>query len=74
MNVGGQNVRALLDTGASISVMSSNFLNKTSYHSAKLIKPQHQKIKGVTGNYLKVLGMLDTNLEMDQTYRGKGGN
>lgn len=65
MNVGGQNVRALLDTGASISVMSSNFLNKTNYRSAKLIKPQHQKIKGVTGNYLKVLGMLDINLEID---------
>lgn len=65
MNVGGQNVRALLDTGASISVMSSNFLNKTSYQSAKLIKPQHQKIKGVTGNYLEVLGMLDINLEID---------
>lgn len=65
MNVGGQYVRALLDTGASITVMSSNFLNKTTYHSAKLIKPQHQKIKGVTDNYLKVLGMLDTNLEID---------
>ena len=65
LNVGGQNVRALLDTGASITVMSANFLQKTCHNGAKLMKPIHQNIKGVTGNYLQVLGMLDIGLDID---------
>lgn len=30
-----------------------------------MIKPQHRKIKVVTGNYFKVLGMPNTNLQID---------
>ena len=52
LTVGGCSVlKALLDTGASISVASSDFISKTSLANEKLLPPTHGRIKGVTGNF-----------------------
>ena len=54
----------MLDTGASISVASSDFISKTSLANEKLLPPTHGRIKGVTGNFLNVLGVLLIVLEI----------
>lgn len=65
INVGNKRIRALLDTGASITIVSQEFLGKTCYKDSPLLSAKHPKVKGVTGNYLKVLGMLDIEIFID---------
>ena len=44
---------------------SSDFISKTSLANEKLIPPTHGRIKGVTGNFLNVLGVLPIVLEIE---------
>ena len=54
----GKRTNALLDTGASLTVASSAFIQKTRCSSASLQPPTHPIIRGVTGARLHVLGVL----------------
>lgn len=49
---------ALLDTGASITVASASFINKTSLARTSFLPATHPVIKGVAGARLTVLGVL----------------
>ena len=64
--VGECDVKALIDTGASITVASSRFLSKTSYRETTLDPPRHRRIKGVSGHMLEVLGVLEIPIELGQ--------
>lgn len=55
--VNGVKTNALVDTGASISVISTAFLSKTSFANSVLQKPDYHFVNGV-GGQLKVLGKL----------------
>ena len=55
--VNGVKTNALVDTGASISVISTSFLSKTSFENSLLQTPDYQYVNGV-GGHLKVLGKL----------------
>lgn len=65
INVGNRRIRALLDTGASITIVSQEFLGKACYKDSPLLSAKHPKVKGVTENYLKVLGMLELEIFID---------
>lgn len=58
VSINKKRTNALVDTGASITVISALFLNKTSYANAVLTKPDFHFVNGVGGR-LKVLGKLD---------------
>ena len=45
-------------------MVSSDFISKTSLANEKLLPPTHDRIKGVTGNFLNVLGVLLIVLEI----------
>ena len=58
VSINQKRTNALVDTGASITVISAVFLNKTSYANAILLKPEYHFVNGVGGS-LNVLGKLD---------------
>lgn len=58
VSINKKRTNALVDTGASITVVSALLLNKTSYANAVLTKPDFHFVNGVGGR-LKVLGKLD---------------
>ena len=62
--VGGKKTNALLDTGASICVASKSLLSKTKHANDPLREANHPNVRGVTGNSLEVLGMLDVEIEI----------
>ena len=64
LSVGGQNIKALLDTGASISVASHDFIARTCHAGQTLSPPAHPRIKGVTAIFLQVLGVLEASIEI----------
>lgn len=55
--VNGVKTNALVDTGASISVISTAFFSKTSFENSVLQTPDYEFVNGVEG-HLKVLGKL----------------
>ena len=67
VKIGGQSVKALLDTGTGITVASYDFLRKTRYCLENLDPPLHPSVKGVSGHSLQVLGLLDVNLDISGT-------
>lgn len=58
ISVKSKRTNALLDTGASITVASASFINKTSLAGTPFQPATHPVIKGVTGAKLTVLGVL----------------
>lgn len=58
ITVKSRRTNALLDTGASITVASASFINKTSLARTSFQPSTHPVIKGVTGVRLTVLGVL----------------
>ena len=62
--VGGKKTNALLDTGASICVANKSFIDKTKHAGAQYDDAHFTNIRGVTGNCLKVLGMVDVELRI----------
>lgn len=57
--MGGSKTFALIDTGANLSVMSKQFLDKTPY-STRFSQPSIiRSVKAVNGEHVKVLGKLD---------------
>ena len=62
VSVGGRKTQALVDTGASISCVSTSFLNKTSFQNSKLSKCNLQEIVGVGGEKHKIIGQIEIPL------------
>lgn len=58
ITVKSRRTNALLDTGASITVASASFINKTSLARTSFLPATHPVIKGVAGARLTVLGVL----------------
>ena len=46
-------------------IRCKHFCYECRFSTKKLVKQIYQNIKGVTGNYLQVLGMLDIGLDID---------
>lgn len=61
VSINKKRTNALVDTGASITVVSALFFNKTSCANAVLMKPDFYFVNGVGGR-LNVLGNLDLPL------------
>lgn len=58
VNVGGRKTQALVDTGASISCISTAFLNKTNFKSSKFQNCSLKEIVGVGGERHQILGKI----------------
>lgn len=61
VSINKKRTNAPVDTGASITVVSALFFNKTSYANAVLLKPDFYFVNEVGGR-LNVLGKLDLPL------------
>lgn len=58
VTLGDIKTKALIDTGANISVMNINFLSNTTY-ADKALSPSHVKqVLAANGNHVKVLGKI----------------
>ncbi|CAG2233953.1 unnamed protein product [Mytilus edulis] len=55
----------LIDTGASISIINKELLDKTGYAQNRLKPPTYLKIKGVSGQKLNVLGKIEIDIMID---------
>ncbi|CAG2187385.1 unnamed protein product [Mytilus edulis] len=55
----------LIDTGASISIINKELLDKTGYAQDRLKPPTYLKIKGVSGQKLNVLGKIEIDIMID---------
>lgn len=63
VSVGGIKTNALIDnTGANISVMNKQFLNKTPYSTNSLKPSDIESVIAVNGNHVKVLGKLELSI------------
>ena len=56
-NIGGKKTQSLLDTGASVSCISSAFLSKTGLANWKLKPSYMSEISGAGGERHKILGI-----------------
>lgn len=58
----GRNTSALVDSGASVSVLNRDFLGKTSYANGEFSPPEFISVKGASGRLLPVIGKLKTDI------------
>lgn len=58
VHIGDKKTFALVDTGASISVVSKEFFDKTCYAKSQMHESKYNVIKGVGGDRLLVLGRV----------------
>lgn len=60
--VGGRNTSALIDSGASVTIINKDFLAKTQYAQNWLLPPNFRSVKGTSGKLLPVLGQIDLEI------------
>lgn len=48
IQIGGRNTSALVDSGASVSIINRDFLGKTSYATDELLPPEFNSVKGAS--------------------------
>ncbi|KAK3095165.1 hypothetical protein FSP39_010953 [Pinctada imbricata] len=64
ISIGNRKTHALVDTGASICVADKGFIDQTIYAGKVLKQPEHANIRGVTGNRLRVLGIIEIKFDI----------
>lgn len=62
IQIGGRNTSALVDSGASVSIINRDFLGKTSYANDELLPPEFNSVKGASGRLLPVIGKLNADI------------
>lgn len=62
IQIGGRNTSALVDPGASVSIINKDFLGKTSYANDELLPPEFNSVKGASGRLLPVIGKLNAEI------------
>lgn len=67
VHVGGRTTSALIDSGASVTIINKEFFKKTHYASHQLSPPAFQSVKGASGKLLPVLGQI----QLEITINGK---
>lgn len=60
--IGGRNTSALIDSGASVTIINKEFLAKTQYAQIRLLPPTFRSVKGASGKLLPVLGQIDLEI------------
>lgn len=64
--VGGRNTSALIDSGASVTIINKDFfLAKTQYAQNQLLPPTFRSVKGASGKVLPVLGQIDLEISIN---------
>ncbi|CAC5373433.1 unnamed protein product [Mytilus coruscus] len=64
VTIGTTRTKALIDTGANISVMNRNLLDKTSYAKVPLQPGAMKQVIAANGNHVQVLGKLSITLHI----------
>lgn len=62
IQIGSRNTSALVDSGASVSIINRDFLGKTSYANDELLPPEFTSVKGASGRLLPVIGKLNAEI------------
>lgn len=62
VHVGGRTTSALIDSGASVTIINKEFFKKTHYASHQLSPPAFQSVKGASGKLLPVLGQIQLEI------------
>lgn len=64
LNINGHGTVALIDTGATISILDTNFIKQ---FGPCIVSPTRVKAKSVTGHYVKFDGEISVEMEIDTT-------
>ena len=65
VHVGLRKTRALLDTGAQISLVSFNFFQNSEFSKNQLLVPDYDVVRGVSGKHLPIVGKIQLPIDIE---------
>ena len=65
VHVGLRKTKALLDTGAQISLVSFNFFQNSEFSKNQLLVPDYDVVRGVSGKHLPIVGKIQLPIDIE---------
>ena len=65
VHIGMKRTKALLDTGAQISLASHAFFQNSEFSNTELLAPDYDVVRGVSGNHLPILGKIQLPIDIE---------
>ena len=65
VHIGLKKTKALIDTGAQISLLSLGFFQKSELSKEPLLSPDYDVVRGVSGNHLPIVGKIKVPIDIE---------